>query len=79
MWVAPGQPPASLQVTSDLWTETIALTPGGMRISRTLLVPVGRHPINLRSDGAPVISSQETRRLIFRVDDAHLRPMDDAR
>jgi phosphoglycerol transferase len=78
MRVSAGQPPASLQVSGGLWNEAITLVPDGTLISRTLLVPPGRHRIRLRSDSAPVISARDPRRLVFRVDDARLRPADGA-
>jgi phosphoglycerol transferase len=77
MRVSAGQPPASLRVTGDIWNETIALVPDGTPISRTLRVPAGRHRLRLRSDSAPAIAAGDLRRLVFRVDDAHLRPADD--
>ena len=78
MRVSAGQPPASLRVTGDIWNETIALVPDGTPIARTLRVPAGRHRLRLRSDSAPAIAARDFRRLVFRVDDAHLRPADDA-
>ncbi|HXU06358.1 MAG TPA: hypothetical protein VN903_35625 [Polyangia bacterium] len=74
MHVAAAQPPASLRVIGDVWTETVKLAPGGTPIARTLRVPPGRHWIRLQSDGAPAIAPKDPRRLVFRVDDAHLRP-----
>jgi phosphoglycerol transferase len=74
MRLAAAQPPASLRVIGDLWTETITLAPGGTPIARTLRVPPGTHWIRLRSDGAPAIAPKDPRRLVFRAYDAHLRP-----
>ena len=68
------EPPASVRVRGDVWTETIALPPGGAQIARTLTVRPGRHPFHLQCDGAPAISARDPRRLVLRVDDAHLRP-----
>jgi phosphoglycerol transferase len=78
MRVSPGQPPASLRVTGDLWDEAIALVADGTAISRTLRLPAGRHRIRLRSDSAPALAPRDPRRLIFRIDDAFLRPADDS-
>ena len=78
MRVSAAQPPASLRVSGDLWEEVIALGPDGTPISRTVRVPSGRHWIRLRSDGAPAIAPRDPRRLVFRVDDARLRPAGDA-
>ena len=77
MRVSAAQAPASLRVTGDLWEDVIALLPGGTPISRALRVPGGRHWIRLRSDSAPAIAPRDPRRLVFRVDDARLRPADD--
>lgn len=66
-------PPALLRVRGDIWTEKIALPDGGAEIARTLTVRPGRHPIHLQSDGAPAVSAHDPRRLVLRVDDAHLR------
>jgi phosphoglycerol transferase len=77
MRVSAGQGPASLRVSGDLWDEVIALVPGGTPISRALRVPAGRQWIRLRSDGAPAIAPRDPRRLVFRVDDARLRPADE--
>jgi hypothetical protein len=72
MRVSAAQPPASLRVTGDLWNEVIPLVPDGTPISRTLRVSPGRHRIRLRSDSAPAIAPGETRRLVFRIDEARL-------
>jgi len=72
MRVSAGLPPASLQVTSELWTETIVLPPGGADVSRPLLVPPGSHLIRFQCDSEPVIAPRDPRRLVFRVDDARL-------
>jgi phosphoglycerol transferase len=76
MRLTAAQPPAALHASGDVWSETIALPPGGATIARTLRVPPGRHEIRLRCDGAPAIAPPDTRRLVFRADDAHLRPSD---
>jgi hypothetical protein len=73
MRISAGLPPATLQVTSDLWTETIVLPPDGAAVSRPLVVPPGSHEIRLQSDGQPVIAPRDPRQLVFRIDDAHLR------
>ncbi|HEY7372024.1 MAG TPA: hypothetical protein VIF57_07570 [Polyangia bacterium] len=73
MRISAGLPPAQLQVTSDLWTETIVLPLDGAAVSRPLLVPPGSHPIRLQCDSAPVIAPRDPRQLVFRIDDAHLR------
>jgi phosphoglycerol transferase len=68
--------PASLRVTSSVWTETIAIAPVGTPIARTLRVPPGRNWIRLQSDGVPAFALKDPRRLVFRAYDAHLRPVD---
>jgi hypothetical protein len=73
MLVGAAWEPASLHVTGDIWSEVIPLARAGTPISRTLHVPVGRYRLRLRSDGKPVGAPQDPRRLVFRVDDAHLR------
>jgi hypothetical protein len=77
MRVSAAQPPASLRVTGDVWNEALIVGPDGAVISRSLLVPAGRHLIHLRSGGAPVIAARESRRLVFRVDEASLRRIDE--
>jgi len=74
MRFAAAQPPASLRVIGDVWSETVTLAPGGTPIARTLRVPPGRTWIRLRSDGAPAIAPKDPRRLVFQAYDAHLRP-----
>jgi phosphoglycerol transferase len=74
MWLSAAQPPASLRAIGDIWTETITLAPGGTLVARTLRVPPGEHWIRLHSDGASAIAPKDPRRLVFRADDAHLRP-----
>jgi hypothetical protein len=78
MRISAGLPPAQLQVTSDLWTETLVLPPDGAAVSRPLLVPPGSHLVRLQSDGEPVIAPRDPRQLVFRVDDAHLHLSDTA-
>ncbi|HMF44444.1 MAG TPA: hypothetical protein VKQ32_27410 [Polyangia bacterium] len=72
------QPPASLRVRSDVWTEAITIGQGGTEVTRTLNVAPGRHPIHFQCDGAPAISPKDPRHLVIRVDDANLRPADDS-
>jgi hypothetical protein len=73
MGIAAAPPPVSLEVTGDIWSETIELGPRGAPVSRTLQIPVGRHRIRFRCDGEPAVAPHDPRHLVFRVDDPHLR------
>jgi len=73
MLISAGNPPAPLLVTGDIWTESLMLDPGGAEIARAFAVPGGRHLIHFRCEGAPVVTARDPRRLVFRIDDAHLR------
>jgi phosphoglycerol transferase len=79
MRVGAARPPARLRVSGDAWTEAFALAPGGTPIMSTLRLPPGRNYLRFRCDGAPAIAPQDPRRLVFRIDDAHLRLLDEAR
>lgn len=61
--------PAPLQLTGDLFTETLQVGSQPVRFRKALVVPPGRHPLRLTSGARPADAPSDPRRLYFRVAD----------
>jgi phosphoglycerol transferase len=60
---------ANLWIRGPLLSEHFRIGPGGLRVSRTISVPPGRHTISFGCDGRKLLSRADRRDLVFRVHD----------
>ena len=70
-----GRPPASLEIGGDLTSLHVQLDRAPVPIALSLDVPPGRHLVQFRSDGKPVVAPNDPRVMVWRAENPVLEEL----